>query len=157
MQMIARLGKEINHPDSIYYWAWRNNIPVFCPALTGMHLKGGGGGGAGLGCVGVLGVAGDSISALHSQPFAERSPQGVPGHSPGSCVLLGGRGQPSSKANALASLGCRALLTAGFGTGGPFPLLTPAPPCGMRPPLRVQMGPWETCSSFTLTRTQDSF
>lgn len=34
-QMIARLGQEINHPDSIYYWAWRNNIPVFCPALTG--------------------------------------------------------------------------------------------------------------------------
>ncbi|PSC72807.1 Deoxyhypusine synthase [Micractinium conductrix] len=33
-RMIARLGKEINHPDSIYYWAWRNNIPVFCPALT---------------------------------------------------------------------------------------------------------------------------
>ena len=33
--MIARLGQEINHPDSIYYWAWRNGIPVFCPALTG--------------------------------------------------------------------------------------------------------------------------
>lgn len=33
-RMIARLGQEINHPDSIYYWAWRNNIPVFCPALT---------------------------------------------------------------------------------------------------------------------------
>jgi deoxyhypusine synthase len=33
--MIARLGKEINHPDSIYYWAWKNDIPVFCPALTG--------------------------------------------------------------------------------------------------------------------------
>jgi deoxyhypusine synthase len=37
MQMIARLGKEINHPDSIYYWAWKNQIPVFCPALTGGH------------------------------------------------------------------------------------------------------------------------
>ena len=35
VQMIARLGKEVNHPDSIYYWAWKNNIPVFCPALTG--------------------------------------------------------------------------------------------------------------------------
>ncbi len=34
-QMIARLGREINHPDSIYYWAWKNDIPVFCPALTG--------------------------------------------------------------------------------------------------------------------------
>lgn len=33
--MIARLGQEINHPDSIYYWAWKNDIPVFCPALTG--------------------------------------------------------------------------------------------------------------------------
>ncbi|PRW56270.1 Deoxyhypusine synthase [Chlorella sorokiniana] len=33
-KMIARLGKEINHPDSIYYWAWKNGIPVFCPALT---------------------------------------------------------------------------------------------------------------------------
>ena len=35
LQMIARLGKEINHPDSIYFWAWKNDIPVFCPALTG--------------------------------------------------------------------------------------------------------------------------
>ncbi|KAL4457617.1 hypothetical protein ABPG75_012482 [Micractinium tetrahymenae] len=33
-KMIARLGREINHPDSIYYWAWKNDIPVFCPALT---------------------------------------------------------------------------------------------------------------------------
>ena len=33
-RMIARLGREINHPDSIYYWAWRYGIPVFCPALT---------------------------------------------------------------------------------------------------------------------------
>jgi len=32
--MIARLGKEINHEDSVYYWAHKNNIPVFCPALT---------------------------------------------------------------------------------------------------------------------------
>ena len=34
LQMIRRLGKEINHPDSIYYWAYKNNIPVYCPALT---------------------------------------------------------------------------------------------------------------------------
>ena len=34
MQMIQRLGKEINHPDSIYYWAYKNNITVYCPALT---------------------------------------------------------------------------------------------------------------------------
>ncbi len=30
----CRLGKEINHPDSIYYWAHKHNIPVFCPAIT---------------------------------------------------------------------------------------------------------------------------
>ncbi|XP_072005774.1 deoxyhypusine synthase isoform X1 [Engystomops pustulosus] len=33
-KMIARLGKEINHPDSVYYWAQKNNIPVYSPALT---------------------------------------------------------------------------------------------------------------------------
>ncbi|XP_052789210.1 deoxyhypusine synthase-like [Mya arenaria] len=33
-RMIDRLGREINHPDSVYYWAHKNNIPVFCPALT---------------------------------------------------------------------------------------------------------------------------
>jgi deoxyhypusine synthase len=33
-KVIHRLGKEINHPDSIYYWAYKNNIPVYCPALT---------------------------------------------------------------------------------------------------------------------------
>nr|CAD7433589.1 unnamed protein product [Timema monikensis] len=33
-RMVARLGKEMNNPDSIYYWASRNNIPVFSPALT---------------------------------------------------------------------------------------------------------------------------
>ncbi|RHZ03001.1 hypothetical protein DYB37_003714 [Aphanomyces astaci] len=32
--MIHRLGKEINHEDSVYYWCYKNNIPVFCPALT---------------------------------------------------------------------------------------------------------------------------
>lgn len=34
LQMIARLGKEIDNEDSIYYWAWKNAIPVFSPALT---------------------------------------------------------------------------------------------------------------------------
>ncbi len=34
LQMIHRLGKEIDHPDSIYYWAYKNNVPVYCPALT---------------------------------------------------------------------------------------------------------------------------
>ncbi|KAM3863565.1 deoxyhypusine synthase-like [Diretmus argenteus] len=33
-KMIHRLGKEINNPDSVYYWAYKNNIPVFSPALT---------------------------------------------------------------------------------------------------------------------------
>lgn len=33
-KLINRLGKEINNEDSIYYWAYKNDIPVFCPALT---------------------------------------------------------------------------------------------------------------------------
>lgn len=33
-KMIERLGREINNEESIYYWAARNNIPVFSPALT---------------------------------------------------------------------------------------------------------------------------
>ncbi|XP_023126590.1 deoxyhypusine synthase isoform X1 [Amphiprion ocellaris] len=33
-KMIHRLGKEINNPDSVYYWTYKNNIPVFSPALT---------------------------------------------------------------------------------------------------------------------------
>ena len=32
--MIRRLGKEINNPESVYYWAYKNDIPVFCPAIT---------------------------------------------------------------------------------------------------------------------------
>ena len=32
--MIARLGREINNPGSVCYWAQRNGIPIFCPALT---------------------------------------------------------------------------------------------------------------------------
>ncbi|KAF9428553.1 hypothetical protein BGZ94_001992 [Podila epigama] len=32
--VIRRLGKEINNEESIYYWAYKNDIPVFCPALT---------------------------------------------------------------------------------------------------------------------------
>ena len=34
MNMIWRLGKEIDDESSIYYWAYRNRIPVFCPSLT---------------------------------------------------------------------------------------------------------------------------
>lgn len=33
-KIIHRLGKEINDERSVYYWAFKNNIPVFCPALT---------------------------------------------------------------------------------------------------------------------------
>ncbi|GKD34115.1 deoxyhypusine synthase, partial [Tanacetum coccineum] len=33
-KVIARLGKEINYESSYLYWAYKNDIPVFCPALT---------------------------------------------------------------------------------------------------------------------------
>jgi len=33
-KIIRRLGKEINNPDSVYYWCYKNNIPVYCPAVT---------------------------------------------------------------------------------------------------------------------------
>lgn len=33
-KVIARLGKEINDDSSYLYWAYKNGIPVFCPALT---------------------------------------------------------------------------------------------------------------------------
>eukprot|EP00397_Hematodinium_sp_SG-2012_P029211 GEMP01030837.1.p1 GENE.GEMP01030837.1~~GEMP01030837.1.p1 ORF type:complete len:421 (-),score=67.51 GEMP01030837.1:939-2171(-) len=33
-KMIHRFGKEINNEESICYWAYKNNIPIFCPALT---------------------------------------------------------------------------------------------------------------------------
>lgn len=33
-KLIERLGLEINHTDSVCYWAARNKIPIFCPALT---------------------------------------------------------------------------------------------------------------------------
>jgi deoxyhypusine synthase len=32
--IIDRFGKEINNPESVYYWYHKNKIPVFCPALT---------------------------------------------------------------------------------------------------------------------------
>lgn len=32
--MIKLMGERINNPESIYYWAARNNIPVYCPAIT---------------------------------------------------------------------------------------------------------------------------
>ncbi len=33
-EFIHKLGAEVNDENSIYYWATKNNIPVFCPALT---------------------------------------------------------------------------------------------------------------------------
>ncbi|XP_002987560.2 deoxyhypusine synthase isoform X1 [Selaginella moellendorffii] len=33
-KVIARLGREINHPSSVCYWAQKNGIPIYCPALT---------------------------------------------------------------------------------------------------------------------------
>ncbi|KAI9810934.1 MAG: Deoxyhypusine synthase [Phylliscum demangeonii] len=33
-KIIRRLGQEINDRRSVYYWAYKNAIPVFCPALT---------------------------------------------------------------------------------------------------------------------------
>ncbi len=32
--LIEELGKAIHNKDSIYYWAQKNRIPVFCPAIT---------------------------------------------------------------------------------------------------------------------------
>ena len=32
--MIARLGEAIGNKESILYWAHRNGIPVYCPAIT---------------------------------------------------------------------------------------------------------------------------
>jgi deoxyhypusine synthase len=33
-KIINRLGKEINNEDSIYYWCYKNDIPVYSPAIT---------------------------------------------------------------------------------------------------------------------------
>lgn len=33
-KLIERLGREINNEDSIYYWCYKNKIPVFSPAIT---------------------------------------------------------------------------------------------------------------------------
>lgn len=33
-KLINRLGKEINDESSVLYWAYKNDIPIFCPALT---------------------------------------------------------------------------------------------------------------------------
>lgn len=33
-RLIWRMGERINNEESIFYWAWKNKIPVFCPAIT---------------------------------------------------------------------------------------------------------------------------
>jgi deoxyhypusine synthase len=33
-EFIKILGKEINNKESIYYWCYKNNIDVYCPAIT---------------------------------------------------------------------------------------------------------------------------
>lgn len=33
-KLIERLGIEVNHEDSVCYWAAKNKIPIFCPAIT---------------------------------------------------------------------------------------------------------------------------
>ncbi len=33
LKLIRLLGQEINNPESIYYWCYKNDIPVFCPAI----------------------------------------------------------------------------------------------------------------------------
>lgn len=33
-KFIRLFGEKINNEESIYYWCWKNDIPVFCPAIT---------------------------------------------------------------------------------------------------------------------------
>ncbi|HLC93285.1 MAG TPA: deoxyhypusine synthase [archaeon] len=33
-ELIWKLGEKINNPQSILYWAWKNKIRIYCPALT---------------------------------------------------------------------------------------------------------------------------
>ncbi|MDD5012232.1 MAG: deoxyhypusine synthase [Candidatus Nanoarchaeia archaeon] len=32
-ELVWKLGEKINNKDSIYYWAWKNKIKVFCPTI----------------------------------------------------------------------------------------------------------------------------
>jgi len=34
LKIIWKLGEKINDRESIYYWAWKNKIPVYCPCIT---------------------------------------------------------------------------------------------------------------------------
>jgi len=33
-ELIRELGKRINNEDSVLYWAYKNQIPAFCPSIT---------------------------------------------------------------------------------------------------------------------------
>ena len=33
-ELVWELGKAINNPKSVYYWCYKNSIPVFCPTIT---------------------------------------------------------------------------------------------------------------------------
>uniref|UniRef100_A0A0N5BFB9 deoxyhypusine synthase n=1 Tax=Strongyloides papillosus TaxID=174720 RepID=A0A0N5BFB9_STREA len=33
-KLINKLGEKINDEKSVYYWCWKNNIPVYCPGIT---------------------------------------------------------------------------------------------------------------------------
>jgi deoxyhypusine synthase len=33
-ELLRELGREIDHEDSFLYWAFRNDVPVYCPAVT---------------------------------------------------------------------------------------------------------------------------
>ncbi len=33
LEIIWKLGEKINNEESIYYWAWKNKIRVYCPAI----------------------------------------------------------------------------------------------------------------------------
>jgi len=33
-EIVWELGREIDNPKSVYYWCYKNKIPVFCPAIT---------------------------------------------------------------------------------------------------------------------------
>ncbi|MFH1325449.1 MAG: deoxyhypusine synthase [archaeon] len=33
-EFIKILGREINNPESVLYWCWKNDIDVYCPAIT---------------------------------------------------------------------------------------------------------------------------
>jgi len=33
-KIINKMGEAVNNEESVYYWCWKNDIPVFCPAFS---------------------------------------------------------------------------------------------------------------------------